>query len=186
VTRFWLLTSTTYGTWLPGDRRGFVSTVRDETGPRIRHNQFDTPYDEDFPELHHAARAQLKGQPLYLGKEHADEVVRQFHETASCRGWNLLATAVMPNHFHIVVEVGEEVHSTELMRDFKSYASRALSRRWPKPACGTWWTESGSRRPLYSEDSVEAAIEYVRQQPGALALWIAESPGAPPSSSLSF
>jgi hypothetical protein len=27
--RYWLLTRTTYGTWLPGDVRGFVSRVRD-------------------------------------------------------------------------------------------------------------------------------------------------------------
>ncbi len=27
--RHWLLTSTFYGTWLPGDRRGFVGRVRD-------------------------------------------------------------------------------------------------------------------------------------------------------------
>ena len=26
--RYWLLTWTTYGTWLPGDDRGFVSPVR--------------------------------------------------------------------------------------------------------------------------------------------------------------
>jgi hypothetical protein len=30
--RFWLLTWTTYGTWLPGDERGFVSEVRDDSG----------------------------------------------------------------------------------------------------------------------------------------------------------
>ena len=27
--RYWLLTSTTYGTWLPGDERGFVGRVWD-------------------------------------------------------------------------------------------------------------------------------------------------------------
>ena len=30
--RYWLLTWTTYGTWLPGDRRGFVSNVLDGSG----------------------------------------------------------------------------------------------------------------------------------------------------------
>ena len=32
--RYWLLTWHTYGTWLPGDRRGFVGRVREGSGPR--------------------------------------------------------------------------------------------------------------------------------------------------------
>ena len=32
--RYWLLTWTTYGTWLPGDARGFVSNVADGPDPR--------------------------------------------------------------------------------------------------------------------------------------------------------
>lgn len=83
----------------------------------------------------------------------------------------MLAASVMANHFHLVVEAAEATQSTVLLRDFKAYASRALHSRWPKPASGTWWTESGSRRPLPNEPSVEAAVEYVRQQPGALAVW---------------
>ncbi|HYH63802.1 MAG TPA: hypothetical protein VD866_03795 [Urbifossiella sp.] len=41
----WLLTSTTYGTWLPGDRRGSVTSVRDTrpddapTVVRIEHDR---------------------------------------------------------------------------------------------------------------------------------------------------
>ncbi len=30
--RHWLVTSTTYGTWTPGDDSGFVSRVRDGDG----------------------------------------------------------------------------------------------------------------------------------------------------------
>jgi len=176
MTRFWLLTSTTYGTWLPGDSRGFVGTVKDGPGPRVRHNEFDTPYDEDMPELRQAAQSQLKGKPIYLLKSQADVVTGQFQETANYRRWEIHAIAVMPNHFHIVAEANEDVHSTVLLRDFKSYASRALNRNWPKPQSGTWWTEGGSRRPLRSEEAVKAAIEYVRKQRGALAVWIGEFP----------
>ncbi len=50
--RHWLMTSTFYGTWLPGDRRGFVGRVRDArpedppTAIRIEHDVPGTPYDE--------------------------------------------------------------------------------------------------------------------------------------------
>ncbi len=78
----------------------------------------------------------------------------------------------MANHFHLVVSAAEEVPSTALLRDFKSYAARALNQQWPKPASGTWWTESGSRRPLPRDEAVEAAIHYVRNQANILAMWI--------------
>jgi len=70
--RYWLLTSTTYGTWLPGDFRGFVSNVRDvgandqgADAPRspareVRHNVPGTPYDADLPGLERSARSALK------------------------------------------------------------------------------------------------------------------------------
>jgi hypothetical protein len=36
--RHWLLTWTMYGTWLPGDHRGFVSNVSNGNGQGKRHN----------------------------------------------------------------------------------------------------------------------------------------------------
>jgi len=173
MTRTWLLTSTTYGTWLPGDERGFVSTVTDGPGPRVRHNVPDTPVDKDIDGLRQSARALMKCAPILLNQEQACVVLDQFRETAAFRHWLLQAIAVMANHFHLVVTAAEDVHSTVLLRDFKSYASRALNRKWPKPASGTWWTESGSRRPLPDERAVETATEYVRRQQSPLALWLA-------------
>jgi REP element-mobilizing transposase RayT len=169
----WLLTSTTYGTWLPGDKRGFVSTVKDGPGPRVRHDVPGTEYDRDVEGLNRSARELLKCLPILLTAEQALAVLEQFHETATFRRWNLYAGAVMANHFHLVVAAPDEVHSTILMRDFKSYASRALNRRWQKPGSGTWWTESGSRRSLPDEQAIEAAIEYVRRQSAPLAMWFA-------------
>ena len=46
-----------------------------------------------------------------------------------------------------------------MLRDFKSYGSRALNRSWTKPESDTWWTELGSKRELKDE----AVIEYIRQ-----------------------
>ncbi|HEY7158485.1 MAG TPA: transposase, partial [Gemmataceae bacterium] len=172
MARTWLLTSTTYGTWLPGDERGFVSRVKDGPGPRITHNVPETPVDKDIAGLRASARELLKCPPILLSQEQAIVVLDQFRETAAFRHWLLLAGAVMANHFHLVVSAGEDVPSTDLLRDFKSYASRALNRKWPKPASGTWWTESGSRRSLPDDRAMEAAIEYVRRQQSPLALWI--------------
>src|SRR5262249_34461296 len=98
--RYWLLTSTTYATWLPGERKGFVSNVRDGPGPEVRHNSPGTPCDADMPGLERHATQNLKGPPVYLTREQAETLLNQFQETATYRGWQLLAVAIMANHFH--------------------------------------------------------------------------------------
>jgi REP element-mobilizing transposase RayT len=170
--RTWLLSSTTYGNWLPGDRRGFVSNVRDGEGPEVRHNLPGEAIDADLPDLERTARANLQCPPIRLTAEQARAVLNQFRETAAYRGWLLLAAAVMANHFHAVVGVAGDPDPSDLLRDLKSYASRALNKRWQKPASGTWWTESGSKRKVRD---VVGAVEYVRDQPFALAVYVAES-----------
>jgi hypothetical protein len=141
--RYWLLTSTTYGAWLPGDRRGFVSNVREGPGPEVRHNIPGTPVDEDMPGLEEHARSKLKGPPIFFALEHAEALLEQFQETAKYRGWTLLAVAIMSNHFHIVVAVSGDPDPGTLLGDFKSYGSRKLNRRWGKPPSETWWTGGG-------------------------------------------
>jgi hypothetical protein len=94
--RYWLLTSTTYGTRLPGDERGFVSNVRVDDGAEVRHNIPGTPADADMPGLRNAALEQMKGPPIYLTLDQARAVVPQFQETATFRQWELCAVAVMP------------------------------------------------------------------------------------------
>ena len=121
--RYWLLSSTTYGNWLPGDSRGFVSNVRDGPGPEVRHNAPGEVIDADMPGLECAAHAAVKCPPIRLTLEQARAVLNQFRETAAYRGWLLLAAAVMANHFHAVVgvegrpgAVGFAARSQELRR----------------------------------------------------------------------
>jgi len=173
--RHWLLTSTTYGTWLPGDRRGFVSEVTDSGHRRVIHNTPGTPYDADMPALERAARQLQKGSAVWLDREHASVLLAQFHETATIRGWELLAVAILSNHFHVVVAAGDNVAAAQILGDLKSYGSRALNRRWGKPAGDTWWTVSGSKRPLPHESAVLAAIRYVEQQHSPLVIWSREN-----------
>jgi hypothetical protein len=170
MTACWLLTSTTYGTWLPGDARGFVSTISDVHGQRVRHNQYGEPYDSDMPRLEAAAREKMKGPPVYFSREQAETVCAQFRETADHRRWLLFAVAIMRSHFHAVAD-GGDVNPEWMLRDLKSYASRALNRQWGKPASETWWTTSGSKRRLGEEAAVAAAVRYVQGQEHPLVVW---------------
>jgi REP element-mobilizing transposase RayT len=170
--RYWLLTSTTYGSWLPGDQRGFVSKITHATGDRVVHNVPGTPYDADMPRLEAAAKKLLKCSPIRLRVEHAEALRDQFFETASIRGWRLLAMAIMTNHFHVVVGAADAIEPEKLLGDLKSYGSRILNRRWGKPASDTWWTSSGSKRHLNDETSMIAAVRYVERQEFPLVVWV--------------
>ena len=180
TTTTWLLTWTCYGTWLPGDDRGFVSRVRDRrpddpaSTARHEHDALGREYDSAFRGLWADARSRLKCDPVHLDAEQGRAVLAQFRETAAFRGWGLFAAAVMHNHVHLLVGALGEVDPDVLLRDFKGYASRSLNRRWGKPASGTWWTEGGSKRKKATSDAVTAAVGYVRTQPNPLVVWVAD------------
>lgn len=169
--RYWLLTWRTYGTWLPGDERGFVDPVFDPNGKRVIHNIPGTPVDADNPLLRQYSREVMRGDPVLLTSEQTKELLEQFQETARYRGWLLVVVAILVNHVHVVVGAPGDPDPAVLLRDFKSYGSRRLNRRWGTPASGTWWVESGSRRVLKTTDSLNGAIGYVLDQEGPLLLW---------------
>ena len=169
--RYWLLTSTTYGTWLPGDRRGFVGPCRDASGRRVIHNLPGEPYDRDMPALQIAAECRLKCPPIHLSLPQAEALLVQFQQTAQYRHWLLVAAAIMNCHFHLVVGVGEDADPERVLGDFKAYGSRALNHRWGKPASSTWWTTSGSKRKLGDEAAIAGAVRYVQRQESPLLVW---------------
>jgi REP element-mobilizing transposase RayT len=152
IDRIWFLTWTTYGTWLPGDERGFVSPKFEGDSPERRHNEPGRPYDQ--------------------GRE---TLRRQFEESARHRGWRLLAGAIMANHVHLVVGVPGDPDPAALLRDFKSYASRALNRQHTRPVDGTWWTEQGSKRKISDWETLGVVLRYVREQVHPFEVW--EDPG---------
>jgi REP element-mobilizing transposase RayT len=170
--RYWLLTWTTYGTWLPGDERGFVSEVNDGCGGRVIHNVPGTPYDAGWELLKHDSQNRLLCPPIYLSAEHVHPLCDQFQETATYRGWQLIAVAIMRNHIHVEVGVPGDPNPDHILRDLKSYASRSLNRRLARPASGTWWTESGSKRKLKDEKAILGAAAYIRDQEHPLLVWI--------------
>lgn len=174
----WLLTSSFYGTWLPGDRRGFVGRVRDvrpddpPTTTRIKHDIPGTPYDEDMPGLERASAELMKGPPIFIEMAHAQLLLPQLRETAAVRQWSLLAVAIMVNHVHLVVQAPSDVKPEKILGDFKAYGSRPLTARFGKPLSETWWTYGGSKRLLPDERAIAAAIHYVlHKQYNPLLTW---------------
>jgi REP element-mobilizing transposase RayT len=171
IDRVWFLTWTTYGTWLPGDERGFVSPKFEGDIPERRNNEPGRPYDEGRRDLRRIAENKLVGDPVRLTPAQAGVVRRQVEETASYRGWQLLAGAIMANHVHLVVGVPGDPDPSALLGDFKSYASRALNLRDRVSVKPRWWTEQGSKRKITDWDNLETVLRYVREQAYALDVW---------------
>jgi REP element-mobilizing transposase RayT len=173
----WLLTSTFYGNWLPGDERGFVGRVRDrrdqesEDLVRREHDRYGEECDRNMIGLNQSAKSLLKCDPIRINLVQAKLLVEQFQETAKYRGYRLFAVAVMANHVHWLVMMPEELHGNRGVQDFKSYGSRILNTRFSRPRSGTWWTSKGSARLKFGKDAHLEAIDNVKKQEFALIIW---------------
>ena len=99
-------------------------------------------------------------------------------KSAAYRGWVLDAVAVQPTHVHIVVGVKADPPGTVLLRDFKSYGSRALNASEGTEAPPKWWAERGSTRFLTGEQSRLGAIRYTRDQDAPLVVWLGSADSA--------
>ena len=179
--RFWLLSNTTYGTWLLGSPRGSVTSVRDRraddelTRFRFEHDMPGEPWEKSIPGIYRAALEQMKGPPIFLDLTKAELLLAQFLETAAFRHWTILAVSIMRNHFHMVVQVLDDPAPKKVLADFKAYGSRKLNQHYGIPPSETWWTTNGSKRKLEGESHLENAVRYVLyKQPNPLVVYSLE------------
>ena len=85
----YFLTWSTYGTWLPGDQRGWIQYAHGWQLPdAVRTLEAEAKMTED------ACR---------LDGEQRGVVERQIAETCAVRGWELHAVNCRSNHAHVVV-----------------------------------------------------------------------------------
>ena len=168
LSNHWLFTWTTYGTWLPGDARGFVSGIRDPDGKRHIHNLTGEPCLSNMPALQRYAKSRMKGDRVLLNSSQARTLLAQFQETAKHRSLVLHAVAIMANHIHLVCSATDEHNASTLLKYFKSYGSRCLNTHHGERR---WWTVSGSVRRLPDTRGLENAIEYVMRQHKPLLVW---------------
>ncbi len=176
----YLLTWTTYGSWLRGDRRGFVGRVPDRNRGVVIHNQPAEPYDVDEPRLRAASAARQKGLAVVLNRHQSKVCVAAFREVADKYCVDIHAGAVMPTHVHLVVRT-DQAEGPRLLNLFKGISSRRLGQQFGRRPGGSWWTRHGSRRLLPDDRAIVAAIRYVLEQPQCLALFGSELPEPPRS-----
>jgi hypothetical protein len=149
----YFLTWTCYGTWLPGDERGWVQ----------KPGRFQPPN----PRLEAIARSLLKEDPCELNTEQRGLVEKIIAKHCAIRGWHLHIARCRTNHVHVVVTA--PIEPEDVRDQFKAWCTRHLKdqqragRADPSQAVReNWWTERGSARWLNDEQSLIDAIVYVR------------------------
>lgn len=150
----YLLTWTTYGTWLPGDERGWVDR-RGAAG--------HVPYEEPDVTKVNAARILMAEDAVVLNPAAREAVDNAIREVCRHSGWIDQAVSVRSNHVHVVVSAGD-VEPGKVLGKLKAYGSRALNGLFPSLHRKRWWTEDGSTRYLNDQKSLLAAVRYVLHQ----------------------
>ena len=147
----YLITFRSYGTWLHGDVRGSIDR---------KNNLYGTPKLEHNPTRKNYVRTLLKRPPVLLDAARRRSVERAVRETCDKRGWILIALNVRTNHVHIVVSIGARKPEAAL-NAFKANATRQMREDGCWGSDETPWAVKGSRRYLWTEESVARAVEYV-------------------------
>jgi REP element-mobilizing transposase RayT len=106
------------------------------------------------------ARAKLKGEPLILDAIKRKAVDHAIVEVCANRSWLLRAINVRTNHAHTVVSIGA-LKPDRALNAFKAYGTRKLRERELWPFDHSPWADKGSKRWLWTEDSIFYACDYV-------------------------
>jgi REP element-mobilizing transposase RayT len=145
------ITWNTYGTWLPGDSRGWVEYRKGW--------QFPNP----MLELECAAR--MTEDACRLNPDQRKAVHEQVAETCAHRKWYLHAANCRSNHAHVVVTA--PIKPKIVRAQLKAWCTRKLKQHAERnglPHREEWWAERGSVRWINGQVSLESAILYVRDE----------------------
>jgi REP element-mobilizing transposase RayT len=144
---------TTYGTWLPGDKRGWIKTG--ESGIQ----RPDSTREEFASALMEEAAVRL----TTLQREIVEQTIA---DHCRVRTWPLHAVNARSNHIHVVVTA--RLAPDEVMDQFKAWCSRKLSDDAGltdpvayKAGRRHWFTEGGDKEVIESEEYLANAIRYV-------------------------
>ena len=140
-------TWTTYGTWLPGDERGW----------------FQRSHGIQSADILRTLEAALRMTDDATTLDGVQRSIVEATIAAHCgiRGWTLHAVNCRSNHVHVVVTAPDRAR--EVPREqFKAWCSRKLSEAGPARA--NWWSERGWDVYLDDEESLAVVVDYVNER----------------------
>ena len=137
----YIITWTTYGSWLQGDKRGYV-----KNGTVLEGNK----------KLHSANQRQQKTLSVKLDSHQKRTVENAILKEAERVGQNVFAIAVCTNHVHLVAQAGCEPIG-QFVRRYKVAATSVLRKEFPDRI----WTKGYDKRFCFSQEDLTKKIQYV-------------------------
>jgi REP element-mobilizing transposase RayT len=138
----YMITFTTYGTWLQGDERGFV-----KDGITYTANQ----------SLANSNKQNLFKSPVKLSKNHRVIAAKAIYERANRINQKVFALAVCSNHVHIVVDY-VPIPMGKIVSYYKNAAQAALRKIG---LTGRIWTKGFDKRYCFDQQALKGRIDYV-------------------------
>ena len=138
-----LITWTTYGSWLQGDKRGYVK---------------DGVIREGNPKLQCANKEHQLQDAVFLSKAQREIVRKGITEETKALGHHVHALSVGRDHVHVVLEYNPEPVS-RIVALYKKAGRMALKRAGHN---GRIWTRGYDKRFCFDRDSLHRRITYVQ------------------------
>jgi REP element-mobilizing transposase RayT len=146
-------TWTTYGTWLPGDERGW-----------FQHGCLKSP---DLMRRFESSLRMHEGA-ITLDVEQRRLVERTVAQHCQHRRWMLHAVNCRSNHVHVVVSAPGR--AAEIPREqFKTWYTRKLNEQYENGGASrrvNWWTQRGWDEFINDQRSLLEVVEYVLNRQG--------------------
>ena len=145
----YFFTWATYGSWLPGDARGWMQ----RRGLLCRPNE----------PLRLAAARAMCGPPITLSPAQRELVHQAIDTTCAHRGWTMHACNCRTQHIHVVV-TAQAAPTKVVLTLLKSWTTRRLRTvSCPRSDHSRWWARGGSARLIYGEVALGRVIESVME-----------------------
>src|SRR3972149_9668488 len=138
----YMVTWTTYGTWLQGDKRGYV-----KNGKILPDNN----------KLKSANQKQQKFQAVKLNSSQKDIVRKAILQEAQKINQKIPAIAVCSNHVHIVAEVSSE-SIEKIVHRYKRLSTFVLRKIGLD---GKIWSTGFDKRFCFTDKDIEQKVKYV-------------------------
>ena len=139
----YMVTWTTYGSWLPGDKRGYVDNAKILSGniKTLERN-----------------RQRQKSHIVKLNSQEKEIVEQTILAEAKSIGHKIEALIVYSNHVHLLARPHRK-SIEEIVSRYKSVTTRIL---WEHGRKGRTWTRGYDKRFCFSQEDIEAKIKYIK------------------------
>jgi hypothetical protein len=146
----------TYGTWLPGDPRGFRTKSQ---RVHVDGDYKSPPPKEKYGRLHAYTKLMMKRAPVHLNLGQRRLAIRLLVESLQRRKVDVICACVDSIHFHILARVSDRRpdHWIGIAKRETSHYAKDMG----KCERGGWWATGAKSEPIKNRAHQLATVRYI-------------------------